>query len=382
MFTITFVVGARPNFVKIAPILKAMAAYDDIIRPKLVHTGQHYSPEMSGVFFEELEIPVPDVSLDVGAGPHGQQTGRILEAFESHLLSAAIRTDLAVVVGDVNSTVACALAATKLGIAVAHVEAGLRSFDRTMPEEINRIVTDAIADILFVSEPSGEENLRLEGASAERIHYVGNVMIDALVQQMPAAVRTELPEGLERRGARFGVVTLHRPANVDSNEALKSLTGFLTRISRNITLVFPLHPRTRKNLASSGYLDVLENNPAIVLCGPLPYRQNLHLISRAAFVLTDSGGMQEETTFLGIPCLTLRSNTERPITVSRGTNIVIGSRLDKAEQLVEGILRGDRKTSRAIPGWDGHAAERIAAVLADRVAGCMCAKSSLVERTR
>jgi UDP-N-acetylglucosamine 2-epimerase (non-hydrolysing) len=368
---ITVVAGARPNFVKIAPILRALAARAPAIPRELVHTGQHYDAAMSDVFFEQLGIPAPDVHLNVGPGTHGAQTARVLAAFEEHLLGRKPAPRGVVVVGDVNSTLACALAAVKLGIPVAHVEAGLRSFDRSMPEEINRLMTDAIADLLLTSEPSGELNLKREGVPGERIRFVGNVMIDTLVNELPAARALGMPasRGLEPGG--YALVTLHRPSNVDTEERLSRLAGFLERLSQRIATVFPAHPRTRASLERFGLLDRLggggggSGTSGLSLLSPLGYRENLGLMADARLVVTDSGGMQEETTYLGVPCLTLRPGTERPVTVTQGTNTIVGDSLERAEALVGEILDGRYKKGGAVEGWDGKAAERTADVLVE-----------------
>jgi UDP-N-acetylglucosamine 2-epimerase (non-hydrolysing) len=356
MSEIIFVVGARPNFIKVAPVIRAMRQTH--VLPRLVHTGQHYDKQMSDVFFRQLQLPDPDVHLGVGSGPHGAQTAKILEAFEIELITAGPRPLGVVVVGDVNSTFACALAAVKLGIQVAHIEAGLRSFDRSMPEEINRVLTDAISDLLFVTEPSGEENLRKEGIAESKIKPVGNVMIDTLVHELPEASSMNL-DRLEINVCPFALVTLHRPSNVDGEPMLSSLVEFLCRISTRLPVVFPLHPRTRQRLDEFGLMSRLAACPSICLLGPLGYHENLACMMRARIVITDSGGIQEESSYLGIPCLTLRSNTERPVTVTHGTNTIIGSDLNRAENLIADALEGRYKTSTAIPGWDGHASTRI-----------------------
>lgn len=356
---ITVVAAARPNFMKIAPLLRALR--DTPLVPRLVHTGQHYDADMSDVFFQQLGLPEPDVHLGVGSGRHGEQTARVLESFETYLVNTPQAQRGVVVVGDVNSTVACALAAAKLGVPVAHVEAGLRSFDRTMPEEINRVVTDAIADLLFVSEPAGEENLRREGVPEHKIKYVGNVMIDTLVAQLPTAERVNINTlfGLEPGG--YALVTLHRPSNVDDPERLSTLIDFLLYASQGVHVFFPAHPRTRERLCSSGLTGKLDSR--VTLSAPLGYIENLALMKAAKVVLTDSGGMQEETTFLGVPCLTLRTTTERPVTVSHGTNTIVGDDLGRAYRAFDEVLAGSYRQGQAIPGWDGHASERIAAAL-------------------
>jgi UDP-N-acetylglucosamine 2-epimerase (non-hydrolysing) len=346
---------------KVAPLLRALRGKPLVAR--LVHTGQHYDAAMSDIFFQQLGIPEPDVHLGVGSGPHGQQTARVLESFESYLVNAPQAQRGVVVVGDVNSTVACSLAAAKLGIPVAHVEAGLRSFDRTMPEEINRVVTDAIADLLFVSEPAGEENLRREGVPERKIKYVGNVMIDTLVAQLSAAERLDINTmfGLDPGG--YALVTLHRPSNVDNPEQLSALIDLLTYASKSVRVIFPMHPRTRERLCLSGLIGKLDGR--VMLSAPLGYVENLALMKAAKLVLTDSGGMQEETTFLGVPCLTLRASTERPITVSHGTNTIIGGDLGRAYRAFDEVLAGSYRRGQAIPGWDGRASERIAAALCE-----------------
>lgn len=366
---IIVVAGARPNFVKVAPILRALAALHPSIPYELVHTGQHYDASMSGVFFEQLGVPLPHAHLNVGSGAHGAQTARVLAAFEEHLLASRARPRGVVVVGDVNSTLACALAAVKLLIPVAHVEAGLRSFDRTMPEEINRVMTDAVADLLLTSEPSGEVNLRREGVSPERIRFVGNVMIDTLVRELAAArdLSMRAAHALTRGG--YALVTLHRPANVDLPDRLDALVGFLERVSRRLPVVFPVHPRTRASLTRFGLLDRMQARRGITLLEPLGYRENLALMAEARLVVTDSGGVQEETAYLSVPCLTLRPSTERPVTETHGTNTIVGERLERAEELVSEILAGRYKKGGPIEGWDGKAAERIADVLAEAWAG-------------
>jgi UDP-N-acetylglucosamine 2-epimerase (non-hydrolysing) len=361
---IDVVAGARPNFMKVAPILRVLASRGRPLSARLVHTGQHYAEGMSDVFFRQLGIPTPDVHLDVGSGRHGEQTARVLERFEKHLLEATPRSRGVVVVGDVNSTAACALAAIKLGIPVAHVEAGLRSFDRSMPEEINRLVTDAIADLLLVSEPEGEANLRREGIAPEKIRYVGNVMIDTLVHELPTARGLDLRAHFGLSGEPFAYVTLHRPANVDTAESLAAHVAFLERVSRTLALVFPVHPRTLERLRQFELLERLSREPRIQVLAPLGYHESLALLSTARLVLTDSGGIQEEASYLGVPCLTLRPNTERPATVTFGTNTVVGDDLARAEALVAEVVGGRYKSGQAIPGWDGRASERVVDVLA------------------
>jgi len=359
--TVILVGGARPNFVKLAPVVRALAVHDSAIRTRLVHTGQHYDRNMSSVFFEELGIPDPDVCLNVGSGSHGVQTARVMIAFEEFLQSIPKPSGV-VVVGDVNSTVACTLTAAKLGIPVAHVEAGLRSFDRSMPEEINLVVTDALADLLLVSEPSGQENLAREGVPPERIHYVGNVMIDTLLHERTAARALDVPARFNTAPRRFGVVTLHRPSNVDNPVSLQNIVRFLEEVSQRVDLLVPLHPRTKARFAESAMVA----SPArgrLRLLDSFTYREMLALMDSDRFVITDSGGVQEETTCLGVPCLTLRENTERPITVTHGTNTIIGHDFVLASRVIEDIERGRYKTARPIEGWDGAAATRVADVL-------------------
>jgi UDP-N-acetylglucosamine 2-epimerase (non-hydrolysing) len=347
---ILHVVGARPNFVKAAPVLRATRERG--IRQTLVHTGQHYDHNMSDVFFTQLEIPEPDVNLEVGSGSHALQTAEIMRRFEAVVLER--KPDLVLVYGDVNSTVAAALVCSKLLVRVGHVEAGLRSFDRTMPEEVNRIVTDQLSDILFTPSQDGDANLLREGVSQERIHFVGNVMIDSLVRLLPLAkscASNGLPE-------RFALVTLHRPSNVDDAERLREILECLTSVSEKLSIVFPVHPRTRQRIAECGM-----NTDRLLLFDPLPYIEFLSLQSRARLVITDSGGIQEETTYLGVPCLTMRTNTERPITVTSGTNILIGDDRKRLIVEVRNILDGKAKKGVAPLLWDGHAGERIADIL-------------------
>jgi UDP-N-acetylglucosamine 2-epimerase (non-hydrolysing) len=364
---LVFVAGARPNFMKVAPILRAFTARRTPFSSQLVHTGQHYDAGLSQVFFDQLGIPAPDVHLGAGSGAHGAQTAKILAAFEAYLLAADPRPAGVVVVGDVNSTLAASLAAVKLGIRVAHVEAGLRSFDRTMPEEINRILTDAIADLLLVSEPSGEVNLRREGIQPERIRLVGNVMIDTLVHELSAARALDVPRAMGLAARPFVLVTLHRPSNVDAKESLERLVSFLGRLSGELDVVFPAHPRTRGRLEQHGLLERVQSCRGIRLVEPLGYRENLGLMAAARLAITDSGGIQEETSFLGVPCLTLRPNTERPVTVTDGTNTIVGADLARAEALVADVLGVRYKTGRPIALWDGHAAERVVEALLDRL---------------
>src|SRR5580704_1190336 len=347
---ILHVVGARPNFMKAAPVLRALKARG--ARQTLVHTGQHYDRNMSDVFFTQLAIPEPDWNLGVGSGSHARQTAEVMTAFEPVVLET--KPDIVLVYGDINSTVAAALVCAKLLVRVGHVEAGLRSFDRTMPEEVNRIVTDRLADFLFTPSEDGDINLKNEGVAAEKIHRVGNVMIDSLVQLLPAAMqvpRNGLPE-------RYALVTLHRPSNVDDIAALKGILSSLLEVSERMPVVFPVHPRTRQRIADFGI-----NVEKLYLVDPAPYIEFLALQRSAAVVITDSGGIQEESTYLGVPCITLRSNTERPVTVTMGTNVLVGQDRQKLRSELTKIYDGKVKKGAIPPLWDGHTGDRIADIL-------------------
>ncbi len=360
------VAGARPNFMKLAPLVRALHARRDALDYRIVHTGQHYDREMSDVFFDELGIPKPDHHLGAGGGSHAQQTARVMVAFEE--LCETARPDGVVVVGDVNSTLACSVVAKKLCIPVAHVEAGLRSGDMAMPEEINRLVTDAISDWFFVTEPSGEANLLREGKPRHKVHYVGHVMVDNLLYQREILERRPLADGaslaFKAAYARYGVVTLHRPSNVDDAMAFARIAAALRGIADELPLIFPVHPRTRSNMEKFG----IDLGPKISLLPPLAYMEFLNLWKDAAVVLTDSGGLQEETTALGVPCVTLRGTTERPVTVSEGTNVLAGIDPAVIEGAVAAILRGEGKRGKRPHLWDGHAAERIVEVLVRELA--------------
>ena len=348
---ILHIVGARPNFMKAAPVMRALSERSSL-RQTLVHTGQHYDANMSDVFFTQLNIPAPDVNLEVGSDTQARQTAEIMIRLEPVLLER--QSDMVLVYGDVNSTVAAALVSSKLPIPVAHVEAGLRSFDRSMPEEINRIVTDQLSDLLFTPSEDGDENLQREGISQEKIHRVGNVMIDSLVRFFPSVLQCS-KNGFS---GRYALVTLHRPSNVDDNAVLKSLLESLLQVSEHLEVVFPVHPRTRQRLSKSGIkLDKIH------LLEPLPYIEFLALQRSATVVITDSGGIQEETTYLGVPCLTVRSNTERPVTVSIGTNVLVGQDSKKLSLELTRILEGKGKTGSIPPLWDGHTGERIAEII-------------------
>jgi len=356
---ILHVVGARPNFMKVSPVLRALQSRGEFDQT-LVNTGQHYDENMVQVFFDELDIPLPDVNLEVGSGTHAQQTARIMIQFEETVLE--YEPNLVLVYGDVNSTVAAALVCSKLEIPVGHVEAGLRSFDRSMPEEINRVITDRISDILFTPSEDGDVHLLREGVQKEKIHRVGNVMIDTLVRLLPRAEDRQVRSAVGIASADpYAVVTLHRPSHVDGGDRLTALMQALGSVAEMVDVVFPVHPRTRRRIDSL----TIEAPPGVRLVEPLGYIDFLALQRDASVVVTDSGGIQEETTFLGVPCLTLRENTERPITIVKGTNTLIGTDLSRLPREVALVLDRD-KPETAIPElWDGHAGERIATVLAD-----------------
>jgi len=359
------VVGARPNFMKIAPVIRAMKATVPPIPVRLVHTGQHYDPEMNAQYFQALGIPDPDINLEVGSASHAVQTAEVMRRFEPVLdreQPAAV-----LVVGDVNSTLACALVAVKKSIPVIHVEAGLRSLDRAMPEEINRVLTDQISELLFITEKSARDNLLREGISDSRIHFTGNVMIDTLRHSLKQAVppaQTLARHGTPEHSAaeNYAVLTLHRPSNVDDPATLRSLLGAICEISRLLPVVFPMHPRTRAKIEREGLNSMFESHSVIAL-PPQGYLEMLGLMQGARIVLTDSGGIQEETTSLGVPCVTLRDNTERPITVEHGTNTLVGQNPARIVEVVEEILRTGGKAGKIPELWDGKASERIAAIL-------------------
>jgi UDP-N-acetylglucosamine 2-epimerase (non-hydrolysing) len=366
---IAHIVGARPNFMKVAPVLAALQPHEGV-RQTLIHTGQHYDFNMSDVFFQQLGIPQPDVSLGVGSGSHAHQTAEVMSRLEPVLLER--KPDVVVVYGDVNSTAAAALVCAKLPIPVAHVEAGLRSFDRTMPEEINRLVTDQLSDFLFTPSQDGDENLLREGIAPEKIHFVGNVMIDTLVRLLPTAeeswpaVRARV--GLTgRRTPRYALVTLHRPANVDEPARLRKLVATLDAIGEDVPVLFPVHPRTRQRLQDLG---LEPQGDAVRVLEPVGYLEFLALQRHASVVVTDSGGIQEETTFLQVPCLTVRENTERPVTLTLGTNLLIGQDMGRLLAEVRRVLDdGGRRARQVPPLWDGRAGERIADVLLHRPGG-------------
>ncbi len=358
---IYLVAGARPNFMKIAPIIRELKRRKMQFDFKLVHTGQHYDTGMSGVFFKELAIPEPDYYLDVSGGTQAEQVAKIMVRFET--ICTNKKPDIVLVVGDVNSTLACAIVAKKLQICLVHVEAGLRSGDQKMPEEINRIVTDSITDIFFVTEQSALENLRKEGHAQDDIHFVGNVMIDNLLYQLKqleaGSVQFTCSEKLKGEHKKYGVVTIHRPGNVDNLDHLALVVKILNEISEKIPLIFPIHPRTRKNLEGSG-IAISQN---IIQLDPLSYMDFLNLVRDAKFICTDSGGIQDETTVLGIPCLTFRNSTERPVTVEKGTNLLVPLQIESINQEIDRILKGDSKKGVIPKFWDGEASARILDIL-------------------
>lgn len=356
------VIGARPNFIKIAPLLRAYKQHRGAFDSRLVHTGQHYDKAMSKTFLEQLDIPLPAVNLGVGSGNHAEQTARIMVRFEKLIKDE--KPDLVLVVGDVNSTMACTITAAKLGIKTAHVEAGLRSFDLTMPEEINRKVTDSICEYLFTTEESANVNLRNEGRAEDKIFFVGNTMIDTLIYCFDKIKDAPLPiDGIT--DGNYAVLTMHRPSNVDDSAVLEGLLSAFEAIQKDIPIIFPIHPRTRKNIGHFGLSGRLSLMPNLISIEPIGYFELLRLNRTAKFVLTDSGGLQEETTYLGIPCLTLRDNTERPVTVDTGTNVLTGSNPEIILKEYEKIMRGSFKKGEIPYRWDGQAAERIAERLAE-----------------
>lgn len=371
------IVGARPNFIKIASIANAIKKYNEEvpcfnkkrIEHMIVHTGQHYDYKMSKIFFDELEIPEPNINLEVGSGTHAQQTAEIMMRFEAVLFSET--PDVLLVVGDVNSTIACALVAAKVKYTaehnfhrpiIVHVEAGLRSFDRSMPEEINRVLTDSLSDILFVTEESAIDNLQIEGCDSGKIHFVGNVMIDTLKRHLKIAEESSIRNKMSLNNS-YGLITLHRPSNVDNEGKLRSLVECFIEISNDLMLIFPIHPRTKKNLTYFGLMHMLECADNVHILDVLGYTEFLCLTNNATLLLTDSGGIQEETTFLGVPCITLRENTERPVTVTVGTNYLVGTNTKKILKAVSTILDGGDKQSMIPKYWDGYAGDRIVEIL-------------------
>ena len=355
---VLLVAGARPNFMKIAPIFNEMKRRPDEFAPMIVHTGQHYDAMMSDAFFDDLGLPPPDIHLEVGSASHALQTAKIMSAFEPVVLNE--KPDWVLVVGDVNSTIACALVCAKLQVRVAHVEAGLRSRDRSMPEEINRILTDSIADLLFTTSEEADENLAREGIPAERIRFVGNVMIDSLNDHLKLSEKSGIRKELGVEGKDYAVLTLHRPSNVDERDILIGIVDALLSIAERLPIIFPVHPRTRARIEEFGLADRISASN-IRLIEPLGYLDFTRLYSGARLVLTDSGGLQEETTVLGIPCLTLRHNTERPVTIEMGTNILVGTDPERIKQSAADVLAGNLdNTSKKIPPlWDGKTAARI-----------------------
>jgi UDP-N-acetylglucosamine 2-epimerase (non-hydrolysing) len=363
MRRILHVVGARPNFMKIAPVMEALARGGGVTQ-RLVHTGQHYDEKMAGIFFEQLGLPRPDRDLEIGSGTQAEQTAAVMVKFEKVLDEE--RPDVVVVVGDVNSTLAAALVAAKGGVPVAHVEAGLRSFDRSMPEEINRMVTDRLAQILLTPSRDADENLRKEGVEEGRIHFVGNVMIDTLLRHRAHAPWDEVSERLSLGERSYSVLTLHRPANVDAPDALARIFSRIAPVAAEYPVVFPVHPRTARRMKESG-LELPAGSVRLV--EPLGYLEFLALLDHAALALTDSGGIQEETTVLGVPCFTLRDNTERPVTITQGTNTLVGSDAGRLHEAFRELQKGRRTAGRLPELWDGRAGERIAAILADPAMG-------------
>lgn len=354
--------GARPNFMKIAPLMRAYKQHPSI-QPLLVHTGQHYDHNMSDLFFKQLNIPEPDINLEVGSGSHAIQTAQIMTKFEPIVLEH--KPDIVLVVGDVNSTIACGMVAVKLGVKLAHVEAGLRSFDRDMPEEINRVLTDSISDMLFVSEPSGVTNLRREGVADGKIFFSGNVMIDTLKANRDRAEQSKVLDTLGLKSGQYNVATLHRPSNVDDPKVFGKLLDAFDVIQKDLPIVFPMHPRTVANLKKLGLADRMAAMKQIKIVEPLGYLDFLKLTANACAVLTDSGGIQEETTILGVWCITLRENTERPATIDQGTNTLVGTDPDKIMSTYKQKRALGKPDGKLVPDkWDGRAAERIAEVLA------------------
>jgi UDP-N-acetylglucosamine 2-epimerase (non-hydrolysing) len=358
MGPILCVVGARPNFMKMAPLLRALRARPDLPPSVLLHTGQHYDARLKDSVFEDLRLPDPDIDLKVGSGTHAVQTADVMKGFEPVI--DRLQPSCVVVVGDVNSTLACSLVAVKKQIPVVHVEAGLRSFDRAMPEEINRILTDQISDFLYTTERTAEANLVREGIAPERIHFVGNLMIDSLFEALP---RADFPKDISQATPGFALVTLHRPSNVDDPDQLQHVLSLLGEVASRIPLVWPMHPRTAANIEKFG-LKVPSHGDRITVVAPLRYLSMVALMRAARLVLTDSGGVQEETTALGIPCVTMRANTERPITIEQGTNTLVGTDREILMHVVDDILASGGKRGRVPEYWDGRAAERIASHMA------------------
>lgn len=366
MKKIISVVGARPNFMKVAPIHRAFDKYPNV-EHLILHTGQHYDAAMSDAFFQDLDMPQPAYFMGVGSGSHAEQTAKVMVEFEKAMQE--LKPDFVIVVGDVNSTIACTLTAVKMGIPTAHVEAGLRSGDRGMPEEINRIATDSICDYWFVTEQSGLDNLLQNGSPEEKVFFVGNTMIDSLHYALPKAENSDILNEIGLKPKEYVLVTMHRPSNVDEPKQLGELLEILAELSKDRMVVFPVHPRTRKNIASHGLNDIIEQNPNIKLIDPQGYISFLALMKNSDFVLTDSGGIQEETTALGVPCMTIRTTTERPITCEIGTNTLIEPTSEGIRNGLKVMLNSPRKTGQIPPLWDGHAADRIAEVIVTQCLG-------------
>ncbi len=363
MKLIHLIVGARPNFMKMAPLYRELSLYSNRYEPQIIHTGQHYDEKMSKLFFNDLAMPEPSAYLNVGSGTQGKQTARIIERYEE-LILAGDKPDLVIVAGDVNSTIACALVAKKLYIPVAHLEAGLRSYDDRMPEEINRVLTDRISDILLTPSLDANNNLEKEGIEPEKIYFVGNIMIDSLVAHQKKAENSNIFHQLNMLPKEeYALVTLHRPSNVDEYEGLKMLLTSLEKIGRKIKIIFPMHPRTRKNIYDLGLSSFLNTNSDVLFTEPLGYLDFLKLEINAKFILTDSGGIQEESTYFGVPCLTLRENTERPITITEGTNQLVDLNVESIVNSAREIIEGKVKKGKIPKYWDGKTAERIVRVL-------------------
>ena len=356
--------AARPNFMKIAPLYHALKK-ESWAEPIIVHTGQHYDINMSDSFFQDLMLPSPDIHLGVGSGTHAEQTGKVMIAYEKVIMKQ--KPDLVVVVGDVNSTIAATMAAVKLGVKTAHLEAGLRSYDRSMPEEINRLATDVLVDILWTPSPDADDNLKKEGIDGDKVQRVGNIMIDSFEMLRSKIEQLCIYRNFNVEKNEYGVVTLHRPANVDDPGKLRKLCGVLRELSSKMKLVFPVHPRTRKSLEKNGLYDELDNTGNIYLVEPMSYMQFMNLVLNCKVVITDSGGIQEETSYLGIPCFTLRPNTERPITITHGTNRLCS--VDDVLEQVKDVLASNRFVTNAIPLWDGKTAQRVVGSIKDLRAG-------------
>ena len=363
MILIHLIVGARPNFMKMAPLYRELSLYSNRYEPRIIHTGQHYDEQMSKLFFNDLAMPEPSAYLNVGSGTQGKQTARIIERYEDLILSGD-KPDLVIVAGDVNSTIACALVAKKLYIPVAHLEAGLRSYDDRMPEEINRVLTDRISDILLTPSLDANKNLEKEGINPEKIYFVGNIMIDSLVAHKDKAENSNIFHQLNMvPNEKYALVTLHRPSNVDEYEGLKMLLTSLEIIERKIKIIFPMHPRTRKNIYELGLSSILNTSSNLIITEPLGYLDFLKLEMNAKFILTDSGGIQEESTYFGVPCLTLRENTERPITITEGTNHLVDLNVESIVNSARAIIEENVKQGKIPKYWDGKTAKRIVKVL-------------------